>query len=150
MSVFSARWTLLFLIFDKPYLTRFVIFSISWSIRFFPSTECIALEPIFIPNFAIVLASPLPGCILRYFCLILLALLTVLVHLLVYCWCIESYPFLFGSCFSLNSRSNCSCFCYSYVSWQVFSTYSLVSSYERCTVRQSNSFWDNSTTKKDF
>ena len=74
MSEFSARWTFLFLILDEPYLMRFGIFSIPLSINFFPSTEFIALEPIFIPKFAIVLASPLPDCILLYFFLILLAL----------------------------------------------------------------------------
>ena len=71
----------------------------------------------------------------------------------VLCCCIcqiEPYSFLSSSCFSLISRSNCSCFCYSNVSWQVFSTYSFVSSYERCTVGQSNSFWESTTTKKYF
>ena len=57
-------------------------------------------------------------------------------------------PFFLYPCLSLISRSNCSC--HSYVSWQVFSTCSFVPSYERRTVRQSNSFWDSRTTKNNF
>ena len=50
------------------------IFSIPLSISFFPSTEFIAFEPIFSPRFAIVLASPLPGCNLLYFFFIIIIL----------------------------------------------------------------------------
>ena len=74
MSEFRAHWTFLFFIFDEPYLVRSGIFSIPLSISFFPSTEFIALEPIFILKFAIVLANPLPYCIFLYFFLILFAL----------------------------------------------------------------------------
>ena len=50
------------------------IFSIPLFISFFPSTEFIAFEPIFSPRFAIVLASPLPGCNLLYFFFIIIIL----------------------------------------------------------------------------
>ena len=66
-----------FLIFGRPYLTRFGIFSIPLPIYFFPSTEFIALAPLLIPRLVKFLAYPFPVCALRnllYIFVILLAL----------------------------------------------------------------------------
>ena len=59
-------------------------------------------------------------------------------------------PFLFYSWGSPISWSNCPCSCYPYVSRQATPTYSFVPSYERCTVGQSHSFGNSTTTKYYF
>ena len=77
MSDSNARWTFIFFIFEIQYLKMLGMFSIPLSIIFFPVTEFIALEPMFNPRFAKLLASPFPVCLLLkflYFFLILFAL----------------------------------------------------------------------------
>ena len=113
MSGFNARWTFLFLIFDAPYLKRFEIFSIPFSIIFFPSIELIAFEPLLIPRFA---ASPFLVCALCNF--LYFSILFVLSFVGVFAR--ENLFFLY---FSSISRTDGFCSWHKYVPRQIFLSY---------------------------
>ena len=125
------------------YITYLTIFSITLSINCFPSTEVIAFKPMLIPNFAKFHTIPPPvsarQCSLYLFILYSLSLRDDFATTM-------SVLFLLV-CLFFGMTAHFFLHVYSQV---IFSTYSFVPCYKRCTIEEIYIEWGSSSTRNYF